>query len=116
MVLDKSLVDAGTGDTATRGAALGKRVAASVLRKRAGDGSAAAMPHQEGTKPGEYRFTTTAALTNPTRDFRSFSEAARENADSRVKAGLHFRFATTAGLARREHRLDCGPQHLAALD
>ena len=32
------------------------------------------------------------------RNFRSFSEAARENADSRVKAGLHFRFATTAGL------------------
>jgi hypothetical protein len=35
---------------------------------------------------------------NPVRSFRSFSEAARENADSRVKAGLHFRFATTAGL------------------
>ena len=30
--------------------------------------------------------------------FKSFSEAARENADSRVKAGLHFRSATTAGL------------------
>jgi hypothetical protein len=35
---------------------------------------------------------------NPVRHFRSFSEAARENADSRVKAGLHFRFATQAGL------------------
>lgn len=32
------------------------------------------------------------------RSCRSFSEAARENADSRVKAGLDFRFATVAGL------------------
>jgi hypothetical protein len=35
---------------------------------------------------------------NPVRSYRSFSEAALENADSRVKAGLHFRFATVAGL------------------
>ena len=34
----------------------------------------------------------------PENPVRSFSEAARENADLRVKAGLHFRFATTAGL------------------
>lgn len=40
----------------------------------------------------------TAMPTNPVRSFRSFSEAALENADSRVKAGLHFRFATNAGL------------------
>jgi hypothetical protein len=40
----------------------------------------------------------TAMPTNPVRSFRSFSEAALENADSRVKAGLHFRFATEAGL------------------
>jgi hypothetical protein len=32
------------------------------------------------------------------RQFASFSEAARENADSRIFAGLHFRFATDAGL------------------
>ena len=42
-------------------------------------------------------------VANPTREFRSFSEAARENADSRVKAGLHFRFATTAGLKLGEN-------------
>ena len=36
---------------------------------------------------------------NPTRSFRSFSEAARENAESRVMAGIHFRFAIEAGLA-----------------
>jgi len=34
----------------------------------------------------------------PVRSFRSFSAASKENADSRVRAGLHFRFATTAGL------------------
>lgn len=39
-----------------------------------------------------------SSTANPTRTFASFSEAARENADSRVKAGLHFRFATIAGL------------------
>lgn len=46
-----------------------------------------------------FSFASSSALpTNPVRRFRSFSEAARENADSRVKAGLHFRFATQAGL------------------
>lgn len=47
------------------------------------------------------RFTmasTSAAAGTPTRTFASFSGAAAENADSRVRAGLHFRFATTAGL------------------
>ena len=42
--------------------------------------------------------SSSASRANPVRSYRSFSEAARENADSRVKAGLHFRFATTAGL------------------
>jgi hypothetical protein len=46
-----------------------------------------------------FSFASPSALpANPVRSFRSFSEAARENADSRVKAGLHFRFATDAGL------------------
>lgn len=46
-----------------------------------------------------FSFASSSALpTNPVRSFRSFSDAARENADSRVKAGLHFRFSTTAGL------------------
>ena len=45
-----------------------------------------------------FSFASSSAMpANPVRSFRSFSEAARENADSRVKAGLHFRFATTAG-------------------
>lgn len=46
-----------------------------------------------------FAFASSSAMAaNPVRAFRSFSEAARENADSRVKAGLHFRFATDAGL------------------
>jgi hypothetical protein len=32
------------------------------------------------------------------RHFGSFAEAARENAESRVMAGLHFRFACEAGM------------------
>ena len=40
----------------------------------------------------------TAPPENPSRHFGSFSEAARENADSRVRAGLHFRFSVEQGL------------------
>jgi PAP2 superfamily len=47
--------------------------------------------------------STSAVAANPVRTFRSFSEAARENADSRVKAGLHFRFATVEGLKLGEN-------------
>jgi hypothetical protein len=47
-----------------------------------------------------FSFASSSALReNPIRSYRSFTEAARENADSRVKAGLHFRFAADAGLA-----------------
>lgn len=46
-----------------------------------------------------FSFASSTAMTdNPVRSFASFGEAARENADSRVKAGLHFRFAVDAGL------------------
>ncbi|MGZ9074831.1 MAG: phosphatase PAP2 family protein [Burkholderiaceae bacterium] len=55
--LDKSLVDAGSTAAAARGIALGRSVAAAVLGKRAADGSAANVPYQQGSKPGEYRFT-----------------------------------------------------------
>jgi len=34
----------------------------------------------------------------PTRSFRSFSAAAVECADSRVRVGFHFRYATDGGL------------------
>jgi hypothetical protein len=47
--------------------------------------------------------TTTAPPGMPTRTFRSFSEAADECADSRVRLGWHFRYATDEGnrLGRR---------------
>jgi hypothetical protein len=47
-------------------------------------------------------FTTTSGGPFPgiTRSFSSFSEAAQENADSRVYAGIHFRSATTDGLSQ----------------
>jgi hypothetical protein len=46
-------------------------------------------------------FTLTSPTADPmknSRSFTSFSQAANENADSRVKAGLHFRFSCEAGL------------------
>lgn len=55
--LDKSLVEAGGTTAATRGAALGRRVAQAMLTRRAQDGSAAEMPYRPGTRPGDYRYT-----------------------------------------------------------
>jgi hypothetical protein len=46
--------------------------------------------------------TTTAPPGMPTRTFKSFRQAAMECADSRVKLGWHFRYATDAGLALGE--------------
>jgi hypothetical protein len=43
--------------------------------------------------------TTTAPPEMPTRSFRSFSAAAAECADSRVRLGFHFRYSTNGGLA-----------------
>lgn len=45
-------------------------------------------------------FTTQSSTAQPagaSRTFKSFNEAADENADSRVRAGIHFRFSTVAG-------------------
>ncbi|HWM88293.1 MAG TPA: vanadium-dependent haloperoxidase [Kofleriaceae bacterium] len=44
--------------------------------------------------------STTADPANPIRSYQSLRAAADENADSRVRAGIHFRFATKAGLAQ----------------
>jgi len=43
--------------------------------------------------------STTALPANPVRSFTTFTQAANENADSRVRAGIHFRFATEQGQA-----------------
>lgn len=63
-----------------------------------GAGAAAVLTHAFGDTT---RFTvpSPSALPEvPSRSYRSFSAAAAENADSRVRAGLHFRFATHEGL------------------
>jgi hypothetical protein len=64
-------------------------------------GSAAAevLAHVFGGDGVPFTMASPSALPEaPTRQFSSFRAAARENADSRVRAGLHFRFATTAGM------------------
>ncbi len=65
-----------------------------------------------------FSLTSTSALPeNPIRRFASFSSAARENAESRVMAGLHFRFSCEAGLelGERVGRFTL-VNHLKALD
>lgn len=64
--------------------ALGK-AAATVLAQLLGDATPFSM-----TSP-------TAFPAGTTRSFNSFSQAADENADSRVQAGIHFRFSCDAG-------------------
>jgi hypothetical protein len=45
----------------------------------------------------------TAVPAGATRSFTSFSQAAKENAESRVMAGIHFRFACEAGMELGKH-------------
>jgi PAP2 superfamily protein len=64
-----------------------------------GAAGAAVLAHAFGRDDIAFTFTSLSAdSANPVRSFRSFSEAARENAESRVMAGIHFRFAIEAGL------------------
>jgi hypothetical protein len=64
-----------------------------------GAAAATVLAHAFGRDQLKFTVASTSALAaNPTREFKSFSDAARENADSRVKAGIHFRFATEEGL------------------
>ena len=64
-----------------------------------GAAAAVALAHAFGGDRVEFTMASASALTDaPSRSFTSFSAAAKENADSRVRAGLHFRFATDAGL------------------
>jgi len=59
--------------------------AAQVLIATFGDATSFTMP------------SPTASPAGSTRSFTSFSQAADENADSRVMAGIHFRFSCDAG-------------------
>ena len=61
--------------------------------------AAAVLAHAFGSDRVSFTMASPSALPEaPLRRFASFSAAAKENADSRVRAGLHFRFATDAGL------------------
>lgn len=78
-------------------AALGgaaERVLAAVA---GGDAQAFSMTARQGANPSQ-------VLTGPqlTRRFTSFSQAARENALSRIYIGFHFRESTRVGLAQGE--------------
>lgn len=64
--------------------------AATVLARLLGDGTSFSMG------------SPTALPAGSTRSFGSFSQAAKENAESRVMAGIHFRFSCEAGLTMGE--------------
>lgn len=64
-----------------------------------GAAAAVVLAHVFGRDQVHFTFASpTAPASSPSRSFPSFSAAALENADSRVRAGLHFRFATVEGL------------------
>jgi hypothetical protein len=62
-----------------------------------GNAAAAVLASVFGDDTGFTFASSTADPSQPTRSFTSFSQAADENADSRVRGGLHFRFACDAG-------------------
>ncbi len=63
-----------------------------------GNAAAIVLSHFFGNHTGFTMTSTTAVPAGTLRSFDSFKEAAIENADSRVRAGIHFRFACNAGL------------------
>ncbi len=62
-------------------------------------GGAAAQAILENLEGSTAFSTTSGTLPGATRSFRSVLKAARENADSRIYIGFHFRHATDEGLA-----------------
>jgi hypothetical protein len=63
-----------------------------------GNAAASVLAGVLGDKISFTMASPTAIPAGSTRSFSSFSEAAKENADSRVRAGIHFRFSCEAGL------------------
>jgi hypothetical protein len=64
-----------------------------------GSAGAIVLAHVFGEQTS-FAFTSTSAQdTALSRSFGSFSQAANENAESRIMAGLHFRFACDAGMS-----------------
>ncbi|WP_232064514.1 vanadium-dependent haloperoxidase [Rhodocytophaga rosea] len=62
-----------------------------------GNAGAAVLGEILGDKTSFTMTSTTSDPANVTRSFKSFSQAANENADSRVMVGIHFRFSCEAG-------------------
>ncbi|RYZ31874.1 MAG: phosphatase PAP2 family protein, partial [Sphingobacteriales bacterium] len=63
-----------------------------------GNAAAVVLTNVFGNSVSFSMTSPTADPTKATRQFKSFRQAAEENADSRVIAGLHFRFSCIAGL------------------
>lgn len=63
-----------------------------------GNAAATVLNELVGSNVGFTMISTSASPANSTRTFSSFTHAAKENADSRVFAGLHFRFSCDGGL------------------
>ena len=59
--------------------------------------AATVLAHFFGDHTGFAMTSSTGMPANSVRSFQSFKQAANENAESRVMAGIHFRFATLAG-------------------
>ena len=65
-----------------------------------GAGAAEVLERAFGTDHVPFSMDSLTALpANPVRSFQTFTQAADENADSRVQAGIHFRFSTEMGKA-----------------
>jgi hypothetical protein len=63
-----------------------------------GNAAAVVLAHVFGDNTSFTMNSPTAYPANASRSFKSFSQAAEENAASRVMAGIHFRFSCNAGL------------------
>ena len=63
-----------------------------------GNAAASVLNELVGSNIGFTMTSSSAELANSTRSFTNFTHAATENADSRVYAGLHFRFSCDRGL------------------
>ena len=63
-----------------------------------GNAAAMVLAHVFGDQTEFTMRSPSASPINAPRSFKSFSQAAAENAESRVMAGIHFRFSCDAGL------------------
>jgi hypothetical protein len=68
-----------------------------------GGAAAAVLEKFFGTDQVSFSVTSGVPFAGLTRSFSSFSEAAEENADSRVYAGIHFRTACRDGVKQGRH-------------